>query len=214
MKRAIIAAVLTGLLIIVGAGHALACNTGEWLLLGGRAWPGTTVGLTGGGLDAGRVVLVWDRPTGQVVGEGDVSPDGRLTTEVDIPAAAAGRHKIIAVGAAVDDSPTDSHAWTDVVIGTVAAEASAASKDADPPRSRSGRFWVLAAVAVALAAAVGVSRAARRRLDREAVAVPFDDVAVEAELQLLLSDAAGDTSPLPHSSEGDDQPRPLVTASR
>jgi hypothetical protein len=116
MVRGIVIGICAGLFLVVNAAGALACDTSSWLQLGGAANPGSAVTVRGGGLEPGPLTVVWDRSGGQVVGEGSVAADGSVEIQVGIPAAATGRHKIIAVSAGAGDSPVDLHAWTDVVL--------------------------------------------------------------------------------------------------
>lgn len=180
MARHIIVAVCTSLLMLLGGGSALACDTGSWLMVSGWTEPGDPVRLTGGGLDEGAVRLVWDRPSGREVGRGHVGEDGRLATEVRIPLGAAGRHKIIALAADGGTSAVEQHAWTDVMVGNPVAQAPAVpSRDAP---ARSDRTTPLAAALAAVAGA-GLLLALRRRRPR--VEVPAD-ADLDAELRMLV----------------------------
>ncbi|MDP9429446.1 MAG: hypothetical protein M3Q47_11480 [Actinomycetota bacterium] len=105
-------------LLWMGAPAALACDTGSWLTVDGDAGSGTVVTVRGGGFAPGTMTLVWDRSAGQVLGDAAVAPDGTLQTRIEIPSDAAGAHKVIAVPVGEVESPTGTHAWTDVVVPT------------------------------------------------------------------------------------------------
>lgn len=109
-------------LLWIGAPAALACDTGSWLTVDGDAGSGTVVTVRGGGFAPGTMTLVWDRSAGQVLGDAAVAPDGTLQTRIEIPSDAAGAHKVIAVSPGEVESPTGTHAWTDVVVPTGGVE--------------------------------------------------------------------------------------------
>jgi hypothetical protein len=192
MVRSIGVAVCGAVLLIVNGNAALACDTGSWLAVDGRAGSGDPVTIRGGGFSPGVVTLVWDRSAGQVLGQVPVAPDGSLTARIEIPEDAAGAHKVIAVASGVEETPTDTHAWTDVVIPTGAAESPVralppargpasgqrAADDAVPAPLAVG----LGALAVAAVAGVGSFLRLRRRID----AVPVGDVPDDLDVELLV----------------------------
>lgn len=172
MARGITIAVGTAVLLLSGVGAALACDTSSWLLFGGGVQPGEVVPLRGGGFDPGRVVLVWDRSGGRVVGEADVGADGRLTTDVTVPADAAGAHKVIALPQTeTRESPAHPHAWTDVFVATAAAQTAAVSAPTDDAGTAAQQRWA-AAVGLATVAIALLLVARRRRSRRPEAADP------------------------------------------
>lgn len=216
MARGISIAVTTALLLLSGVGTALACDTSSWLLLGGSAYPGGLAPLRGGGFDAGGVVLVWDRSGGRVVGEADVGSDGRVETEVRVPADAAGAHKIIALPQTEEagESPAHPHAWTDVFVATAGGEAatlSAAPDDAGTTVSQ--RSWVAVAIGGLVA---GLLLFARRRRSRR---VDVDDPCGLAPADLdetprVFVAASGRDADLAAPSDHDAADDLVMTASR
>lgn len=206
MKRGVLIALCTAALLMLSAGTALACDTGSWLMLGGNPVPGDMTPLRGGGFDPGRLILVWDHSDGEVVGTGEATRDGRLETEVHIPADAAGRHKIIAldVDDAGGDSPADPHAWTDVVVGTLVAETlptSAVASDLGQP----ARGFIPAAVAfgiLVVAVAAVVMRGRRGH----------DDAGGLGELDPFVdgSPRCADHAVAPDTTQDDERGRVLV----
>ncbi|TQN42569.1 MYXO-CTERM domain-containing protein [Blastococcus colisei] len=120
--RGIVIGFCSALFLVTSGTGALACDTGSWLQVSGAAGAGTPVTVHGGGLEPGPLTLVWDRSGGEILGSASVTLDGRMAVDVQIPATAAGRHKIIAVPAAAAGSPVDLHAWTDVVVASAVVE--------------------------------------------------------------------------------------------
>lgn len=213
MARSLTIAICTIVLLVANVATAVACDTSGWLQLRGDALPGGTVPLRGGGLDASRVLFVWDRSTGDVIGEGEVSPDGRLETEIRIPADAGGAHKVIAVPAAgqVQDgghSPADPHAWTDVIVarGAGASPVMAAVGD-DAAASSQVEAGTLLAAVLALMALALIAVAARRRKRRAWISGP----PVELDDPYAVSPAAGgDGAPHVRPLADDDPPAEKV----
>jgi hypothetical protein len=147
----------TALLLLLQPGLAFACDTSSWLDVPGPVQPGSVATLHGGGLEPGPVALVWDRSTGAVVGEGTVAADGRLATSVRIPADAVGAHKVIALTAAGQVSPTHSHAWVALHLPVAAGGLSPAVVPTEgdeaaewPLRAEGAGFAVLTAAVLAL----------------------------------------------------------------
>lgn len=122
MMRSIVIGLCSALFLVATGTGALACDTNSWLQVSGAAGAGTPVTVRGGGLEPGPLTLVWDRSGGEILGSGFVTPDGRMTVDIEIPTTAAGRHKVIAVPAAATGVPVDVQAWTDVVVPGGAAE--------------------------------------------------------------------------------------------
>lgn len=187
-------AVLTGLLttfMALVATSALACDYSSWLLAEGAPRPGGAMTVRGGGFDPGSITLVWERSGGAVLAEAVVSADGRLATDIVVPAEAGGAHKIVAVRAGAEGSAADPHAWTDVLVAAAGGRASAASvpiEDGDAGRSLPRRL-ALPLLVVVFAGAV-----ARRRRRRASVIEPAprcDDV-IDLELQQLVDELGPD----------------------
>jgi hypothetical protein len=194
MVHRVVIASCTAVLVMVTSAVASACDTSSWLHVPGAADPGAVVTVRGGGFDAGPVALVWDRPTGQVVGAGVAGPDGGLAVEVTIPRSAAGAHKVIAVPQDESGSPVDTHAWTDVVVAAAPVQPAAAPA---PDGPANGGPSLLGAAALALAAAAGVvlGLGARRRgaaTDPDAAGRNGDQL--DRELEVLLEGNAVTTA--------------------
>ena len=187
--RAIGVGICGAVLLVLDGTAALACDTGSWLAVDGNAHSGAVVTVRGGGLEPGPTMLVWERSGGEVLGETSVPADGRLEVAVEIPAGAAGRHTIIAIPAALAESPVDLHAWTDVVVpgGAVAPQ------PAQVPTGRATAGASLPAQAgVGLAAltvaALGLAVRRRRAAVRSSAAGTGGVDALDAELAGLLDE--------------------------
>lgn len=196
MARILTIAICTLVLLVANVATALACDTSGWLQLGGGALPGGTVPLRGGGLDAGGVLFVWDRSTGDVIGEGEVTPDGRLEAEIRIPADAGGAHKVIAVPAAGQardsaHSPADPHAWTDVIVARPAGAPPVMSAVGDDPAASSqveaGTLLTATIALMTLALIALIAVVARRRARRDRISEP----SVERDNPHVASPGAG-----------------------
>jgi MYXO-CTERM domain-containing protein len=167
MMRGIVIGFCSALFLVTSGTGALACDTGSWLQVSGAAGAGTPVTVRGGGLEPGPLTLVWDRSGGEVLGSAAVTADGQMAVDVEIPATAAGRHKIIAVPAAAAGSPVDLHAWTDVIVPGAAVEPRPApvSTGQATPESSLGKqvgAGLVALLVVFLGAAARRRRAAAR----------------------------------------------------
>jgi hypothetical protein len=194
--RGIGVGVCAAVLLTFNAATALACDTGSWLALDGNADSGAVVTVRGGGLEPGPTSLVWERSGGEVLGETSVAADGRLELDVEIPATAAGRHTIIAVPAAAVDSPTDLHAWTDVVVPGAAVEPRPAPVPTGQAAAGSSLPGQVALGLAALLIAV-LGFAVRRRRGPTLPAAQGDGPVdpLDAELQRILADPDDEPSP-------------------
>jgi hypothetical protein len=181
MLRRVVIGAGTTVLLLAQPGLALACDTSSWLDVPGPVQPGSVATLHGGGLEPGPVALVWDRSTGALVGEGTVAADGRLATSVRIPADAVGAHKVIALTAAEQVSPTHSHAWVALNLPVAAGGVSPAAVPAEGEEASEWQLRAAGAGLAVLAAAVLALVWRRRR------SAPDDDL--DLELRLLVEQA-------------------------
>ncbi|MDP9069494.1 MAG: hypothetical protein M3N53_14290 [Actinomycetota bacterium] len=101
--------------LILIAAPAQACESGSWITSDpGSGDSGTVVTVEGGGFEAGSVTLRWDASAesgGAVLGQAPVGPDGSIRTEVTIPEASPGEHKIVAEHDQAGGQVTHPESW-------------------------------------------------------------------------------------------------------
>lgn len=132
LRRSVMWTILGALgLSLLGTSTAFACQTSSWITTDPSSGPpGTKITITGDGFEPGTVMFRWDRSAesgGEVLGQATVGDDGSLVTEVTVPEAAAGAHKVIAEHTSSSESVAHADAWTDFYIPGAPAESGSES---------------------------------------------------------------------------------------
>lgn len=177
MRRTILLVVtVAAALVLAVATPALACETGMWITSDpGSGGPGTVVTVRGGGWEPGSVTLRWDSSAesgGAVLAEAPVAPDGTIQTQVTIPEAAPGQHKIVAEHTQSAGEVTHAGDWSHFTIPGAAPAQEQPTQQQQQPQQAEQRERPTASSGAPEATAGASDHTQTVRVQPETVAAP------------------------------------------